>query len=327
MLTRRKVFATILSTVFLAAPPFLATAGKALAQYPDKPITVIVPNGAGGALDLYVRAVAKHLEKKLSQDVIVKNVTGAGTATGSREAYDAAPDGYTFLAHHQALFGIAAQGILGRPFEQMEPIARTGGTPIGLAVRPSAPLQDLDGLRDYLTKHPGKVRMGVFLTAHSHFTALRIGDRLGVDLKLINIPGGDAPLHAAMLGDHIDMRIIAPGTSRSYIEAGEYRPLVMMSDKRSRDLPDTTTVIEQGYPNLVNPISVFWYANSETPENIKTFMTDKLEETMKDPDFQKEMDRLTEDQRFARGEALKSEVYEDYASYVELAEKYDLVKD
>jgi tripartite-type tricarboxylate transporter receptor subunit TctC len=302
-------------------------ASVAQAQYPDRSITAIVPNAAGGALDIYARIIAKHLEKKIGQRVIIQNIVGAGTATGSRAVYDAKPDGYTLLVHHQALFGIAAQGILGRPFEDLVPLARTGGNDTAFVTRKEMPFTDLKSMQAYGKANPGKLRMGVFLTAHSHYVALEFMEVLGIDLKMINVPGGDAPLRAALLGDQIDVMLATPSTSRSYIATGDFVPLAFLANYKSRDLPpNVQTATEQGFPKLNVNVTTYWWARKDVPDQVRETLTAKLEATMADPELKADLGAQTEDIRFAKGEALRREVVEGYALYSRLTKAHGLDK-
>lgn len=302
-------------------------AGNANAQYPDHNITAIVPNAAGGALDIYARIIAKHLEKKIGQRVIVQNIVGAGTATGSRAVYDAKPDGYTVLVHHQALFGIAAQGILGRPFDDLVPLARTGGNDTMFVTRKGMPFTDLKSMQAYGKANPGKLRMGVFLTAHSHYVALQFMEVLGIDLKMINVPGGDAPLRAALLGDQVDVMLATPSTSRSYVTAGDFVPLAFLADYKSRDLPpNVKTAREQGFPQLNTNVTTYWWTRKDVPAQIRDLLTAKLEATMADPELKSELGAQTQDIRFAKGDELRREVAAQYEFYSRLTKSYGLDK-
>ena len=313
---------------FAATAVLLASfASTANAQYPDRPITAIVPNAAGGALDIYARIIAKHLEKQVGQRVIVQNIVGAGTATGSRAVYDAKPDGYTLLVHHQALFGIAAQGILGRPFEDLVPLARTGGNDTMFVTRKGMPFTDLKSMQAYGKANPGKLRMGVFLTAHSHYVALEFMEVLGIDLKMINVPGGDAPLRAALLGDQVDVMLATPSTSRSYVAAGDFVPLAFLADYKSRDLPaNVTTAREQGFPQLNINVTTYWWARKDVPDSVRDLLTAKLEATMANPELKAELGAQTEDIRFTKGDALRRDVSEGYAIYSRLTKAHGLDK-
>ncbi|MEO7242554.1 MAG: tripartite tricarboxylate transporter substrate binding protein [Variovorax sp.] len=315
-----RVLAFVLTSIFAALP------ASAEDKYPDHSITAVVPNAAGGALDVYARIISKHLGERLGQRVIVQNIVGAGTATGSRAVLDAKPDGYTLLVHHQALMGISAQGILGRPFGDLVPLARTGGNDTAFVTRKGMSFTDLKSLQAYAKANPGKVRMGVFLTAHSHYVALEFMEALGIEMKMINVPGGDAPLRAALLGEHIDVMLATPSTSRSYVAAGDFVPLAFLADYRSRDMPNVTTAVEQGFPQLVTNVTNYWWARKETPQPVLDLLTTKLEETMASPELKAELGAQIEDLRFAKGDALGKEVAEQYALFERLTKNYGLEK-
>jgi tripartite-type tricarboxylate transporter receptor subunit TctC len=150
---------------------------------------------------------------------------------------------------------------------------------------------------------------------------------LGIDLKMINVPGGDAPLRAALLGDQIDVMLATPSTSRSYIATGDFVPLAFLANYKSRDLPpNVQTATEQGFPKLNVNVTTYWWARKDVPDQVRETLTAKLEATMADPELKADLGAQTEDIRFAKGEALRREVVEGYALYSRLTKAHGLDK-
>ncbi len=158
--------------VSLGAGLIGVTPGHAL--YPERTITVIVPNKAGGPLDIIARTVVKNPQKSVSQKIIVRNIVGGGTAIGDRAAHDAGPDGYTLLVIHQAFLIASSEGTLGFDYRDMTPIARAAGQSLMLTASSAAPYKTFAEFVAHARANPGADRIGVFLTAHNHIVALSL---------------------------------------------------------------------------------------------------------------------------------------------------------
>ena len=222
--------------------------------------------------------------------------------------------------------GTAAQGILGRKFSDMTPVARTGGIDIMYVASKAAPFDNLQEMVTYAKANPNAVKVGVYLTAHSHLTALSVMDKLGIDLKPINIPGGGGPIRAALIGGQIDLGISLPAVARPYVEKGDMKPLVFFADYKPRSMPNLQTAREAGYPDLLFNVTNYWWMHKDAPAEAAEFWADKLEQVMKDPELRAEMGKKIEDLRFSRGADLAKEVAEQYSNYDKIVEKYGLRK-
>lgn len=320
-----RIVRTMLACAALVA--MALTGSVAQAEYPEKPVTFILPNGAGGAADINLRIILKHLEKIVPARLVVKNIAGGATATGTRAAYDAPKDGYSLLFFHQAFMGTAAQGILGREFTDMAPIARAGSIDIMYAAAKDAPFNNLPEMIDYARANPGAVRVGVFLRAHSHMVALKVMDALGIDLNMINVPGGGGPIRAALVGHQIDMGITSVAESQKYFESGDIKPLFVFRPVDVPGLEDLPTAADAGYPQIadVGSVTNYFWAHRDVPEDVRTYWADKIEQIMADPELQAELGQRIIDLRFARGAELQAEVDAQYANTVAVVEKFDLV--
>jgi tripartite-type tricarboxylate transporter receptor subunit TctC len=303
----------------------LLWSGMAHAAYPDRPITVVVPNQAGGPLDLMARIIAKTLPRYIGQKVIVKNIVGGGTAVGDRAVLNAPADGYTFLFIHQPLMEVAAEGILGAKFTDFVPVARTGGIDQIYVARKGAPFDSFKGMVDWGKDHPGGVRNGVALMANNHFVALAVTQATGVKFKLINVPGGGGPILPALLSDQIDVGFVAPEEVVAYAKTGKIVPLALFGTQRNKLLPNLPTAKELGYPALGNlDVSAYWWARKDVPLQIRNTLADKLEQTMQDPELRKDFEHLTDDLGFTKGEALQHDVDARYAAYEKLVDTFNM---
>lgn len=254
-------------------------AGTAVAQdYPTKPVRVIVPNAAGGATDAAARLYQRALEDILPQPVVVINMPGAGTTTGSREVLQAAPDGHTMLLIHQALFTSSVMGLADYGPEDFTPVAMTGIEPTLLVVRGDSEIKNLDQFYDAARENPGSIQAGVQIGALNHFALALVADVGEVDLNYVQT-GGGGPTYAALLGGHIDAAYASVPDVVQYIEAGEMNVVAVLSENRADALPDAPTSVEQGY-EVVIPIRHVWYMPKDTPEEIVAYMQDALEQAI-----------------------------------------------
>ena len=293
----------------------LIGATPARALYPERTITVIVPNEAGGPLDIIARIVVKNLQKSVTQKIIVRNIVGGGTAIGDRAAHDAAPDGYTLLVIHQAFLIASAEGTLGFDYRDMTPIARAAGQSLMLTASSAAPYKNFADFVTHARANPGQDRIGVFLTAHNHAVSLAMMQATQTKLKLINIPGGGAPLIPALLSGQLDVALMGPSDVEPYVRSGKMVPLALLGDSRPSKLPDVPTAAELGYPQLNMNVTSFWWMRHDVPEDIRTFWGNRLEAVFKDPEAIKEIRQETDDTGFTRGAETQREVAAEFAKF------------
>jgi tripartite-type tricarboxylate transporter receptor subunit TctC len=243
----RKIFtglyATLLSLTLVAG----ASAASDADNWPQRPIQIIVPYGAGGDSDFNARLYAKYLEEALGKPLAVVNVTGGGGSIAARRAKDAKPDGYTVffgnggfeIGHTIGLtdFGFEA-------FEMAAIAARESGHYI--AVHTSSPWKTLKNLVEDSKKTPGKISIAASIGGASYLAAILLNQN-GAALNVVD-HGGSATRVTALLGRHVDTVPTPMVTVRDYIKNGEMRVLATMAPKRSRFVPDVPTFIESGYP-------------------------------------------------------------------------------
>lgn len=209
------------STAKEEAPAAEAPAAEK-AAWPEKPVTIIVPYNPGGDSDFNARTLAEKLTERTGQNFVVQNIAGNSGATGSRQALNADPDGYTILFNHTAFLISYFAGNSDMTYDDMTFGAIVGLFPVEadiLACRPSLGITKLSELRDYSKEHPGELIYG----AASGTTVLVSGLRLldaGVDMTMVDT-GGTAERMTAILGDHVDFVCVPRGNAKDYLETGE----------------------------------------------------------------------------------------------------------
>lgn len=222
------------------------------AEYPDKPITIVVPFTPGGVSDITARPLAASMAINLGQSILIDNKGGAGGAIGMAAASKAKADGYTLMMALPSMITIPiSDRISGRPssfqVNQFKPIARLTADPTVLAVRADSPWKTLaDFVRDARAK-PGTISYsssGLYGTTHVAMEILAHA----ANLKMVHIPytGGGLQINA-LLGGHVDATMQTPGAIANQIAAGKIRILATMSRERVNTMPDVPTASEQGF--------------------------------------------------------------------------------
>jgi len=235
----------VIAAVFSA---FAVTAG---AQFPDHPVTMIVPFPPGGVADTVGRPVADAMGRALGQPVVVENKGGAGGGIGMAQVAKAKPDGYTILmalASYSVL--PEADKVLGRApmyqFADLKPIARFTADPTVLVVRAEAPWNTYAEFVAAARANPGKLTFGSsgnYGTMHVPMEMLALGN----GIKLTHVPyTGAGPAIIGLLGGQVDALATGPASIVQQIKAGKVRALAHWGDGRLASLPDVPSLKELG---------------------------------------------------------------------------------
>jgi len=273
----------------LRALPWISLAAwssiAAAQPYPDKPIRIIVPYAAGGAVDIVARAVGQPIGDALKQPVIVDNRPGASANIGMEMAAKAKPDGYTLLmasngiATNMALFpNLAFDGQ--RDFVA---IAKIGYAPLVIVVPTSSPAKSLKDLIAMAKAEPGKL---TYASAGNGSSGHLAGELLKSTAKIdvLHVPyKGGAPAITDLLGERISFMPINPVEVLAHVRAGRLRALAVASDKRFAQLPDVPTVAEAGLPGY--EATVWWglVAPASTPQPIVRELNAETNKALRDP--------------------------------------------
>ncbi|MBM3343092.1 MAG: tripartite tricarboxylate transporter substrate binding protein [Betaproteobacteria bacterium] len=205
-------------------------------DYPAKPIRIVVPFPAGGAVDTLARALATPLQRSLGQNVVIENRTGANTVIGTEQVARAPADGYTMLPYDS--------------LKDFTGVTRLVYNPLIYCAHPSLPVKNMKDLVALAKKHPGELTWGV----SSIIGGGRIAGELFHDLagiKMINVPyGGGAPATVALLGGHTSLLVGNVLDCSQHIGNGRVRGVAVTSLKRADILPQVATIAESGWPGF-----------------------------------------------------------------------------
>ena len=228
-----------------------AVCSLASAQYPDHPITMIVPFPPGGVADTVARPVAEAMGRDLKQPVVIENKPGAGGGIGMAQVAKAKPDGYTILMSLASLTVLPeADKIFGREpmyqINQLKPIARFTADPTVFAVRAEAPWKTLADFIEDAKKNPGKYTYG----SSGNYGTMHVPMEMfagAAGVKLAHVPyTGAGPAIVGLLGGQVDVVATGPATIVQHVKAGKVRALAHWGDMRLVTLPDVPSLKESG---------------------------------------------------------------------------------
>jgi len=219
--------------------------------YPDKTIKFIVPYTPGSPVDAGARVIAQDLQKRLGQRVILEARSGAGSATGTKAAAAAAPDGYTLLLTGTPLVFLPTMypNAGGEIVKDLVPIASFLIWSHVIVVLPDIPAKTLPELVAYAKANPGKLVWGYGLGSTPHILGESLKQATGTDIASIPYRGGDQA-RADLLGGRVHMNIAPLAAMLPLIQEGKVRPLAFTGPARSVDLPDVPTTKEAGFPTV-----------------------------------------------------------------------------
>jgi tripartite-type tricarboxylate transporter receptor subunit TctC len=235
-----------------AAALLLFAAGSALAQYPNKPIKMIVPYPPGGATDVIGRVLAQRLSTALGQQVVVDNRGGAGGNIGADAVAKSAPDGYTLLmgalTSHSIMATLEKDSIRYNLEKDLVPVAVVGLVPLVWVVHPSVPVKDMKEFIAYAKANPGKLTYASSgAGAPQRMCAELFRGMTGAEM--IHVPyKGSGPAMTDLVGGQVNTMCETVPASMQLIKAGKLRALGVTTAKRISMLPDVPTTAEQGMP-------------------------------------------------------------------------------
>ena len=260
------VAAAVLAVLALAAAPAIAQ------DYPNRPITLIVPFPPGGSTTIVGRIVADKMSEVLGQSIVVDNRGGAGGTIGSRAVAKSAPDGYTILLGYTGTLAIGPSlyGNVGYdPRTDFEPIGRIGTAPNTLVVHPSFPVHSVPELIAYAKANPGKVNFGsAGIGTVSHVCGEYFANVAGV--KITHVPyKGSGPALNDLLGGHVTMMFSTMASAAGLVREGsKVRALAVTGATRSELFPNLPTVAEAGLPGYEAVLHYGIVAPAGTPRPV-----------------------------------------------------------
>jgi len=276
----------------------LATTAAAAETYPSRPITMIVPFGAGGPTDALARILAQRMSQSLGQQVLIENVTGASGTIGIGRVARAAPDGYTLVIGNWASH-VVNSAIFKTPFDYVndfEPVARLSGNPYIIVGKNDLPAKTLPELIAWLKANPGKATEGTGgAGSGQHVGGVYFQKVTGTSFVFVPYKAGSSDVMRDVVAGHIDLSIDQAISALPYIRQGQLRAFAVADSKRLASAPDIPTVDEAGAPG-VHVIAWFglWMPKG-TPKDVIAKFSAAAMEALADPSVREKLAGLGQD--------------------------------
>ena len=281
----------------LAALATTALSLSAMAAYPEKSVTIVVPFAAGGPTDKVARDLGVVLSKHLNnQTVVIENVGGAGGTLGAARVAKAAPDGYTLLLHH---IGMATSPALYRkmPYDTLgdfEYLGMVNDVPMTIVARPTLPANTMPELVKWLEANKGKINLAnAGLGAASHLCGLLFQQSLKIDMTTVPYKG-TGPAMTDLMGGQVDIMCDQTTNTSAQIEGGKVKGYAVTSPRRltTPALAKLPTLDESGMKGFNVSIWHGMYAPKGTPRPIQEQINAALRKALADPEFIKRQEAL-----------------------------------
>ncbi len=270
----------------VAAGLALLVTSSAFAAYPDRPVKLIVPWGAGGDTDVIYRTFQQDFQKRLGGTVVVANVGGASGTKGAKEAMTSPPDGYTIFAMHDSIHSTYFTGVADVNWDNFQPICMVTATPSIVTASPKTPWKDMKAMLADAKAKPDTVTVGATLGSTSHFFPAMVGKAADVKFKYVSYEGTAKRMNA-LLGGHIDLAE-SNLTQKGKADAGQLKFLAVATDKRMAEIPDVPTLKELGI-DVDYAVNRGLVAPKGTPADVMAKLEAACAGAAKDPAFATQM--------------------------------------
>ena len=241
-----------------------------LAEYPERPIRLLLPFPAGGAVDIVARVMAAQMADDLGKPIVIENKSGAGGIVATDAVAKSAPDGYTILlTTPNHTINAALQPKLPYDTEKdLVPVSVIATVPEVLVSNPDAPFKTFQEFVAYAKQNPGKLNYAsAGVGTLPHLTMELLLQRVGV--KVTHVPyRGAAPAMTDLLGNVVQLKLDTYATSHPQVAAGRLRMLGIASSHRSKLMPDIPTIAEMGLPGYEGNLWIGMMAPAGTPQAV-----------------------------------------------------------
>ncbi|HWM43069.1 MAG TPA: tripartite tricarboxylate transporter substrate binding protein, partial [Burkholderiales bacterium] len=262
-----------------------ASAGLASAQYPNKPIRLIVGFPPGGSADPTTRIIGAALQEQMGQPVVVENRPGADSAIAAEQMTRMQPDGYTLMfASNSAMTAAVAlrKAPAYDPLKDFTPISMVGRATVFFYVHPSVPAKTLKEFVAHAKANPGKVVYGTG-NPLSILYGQQLKSATGIDW--LHVPyKGEGPLNPDILAGRVHCSFLSTGSAVSNAKDGRLRPLAVLAEKRSSLLPEVPTIAEAGVPQVTVRQWAGVYGPPKLPREIVERLNKEVNAALKRPD-------------------------------------------
>ncbi|MEM7022641.1 MAG: tripartite tricarboxylate transporter substrate binding protein [Pseudomonadota bacterium] len=299
----------------------IALSGQAMAEWPEKPVTVVVPFNAGGTSDTVARSFQAAIQEEgiLDQPVTIINI-GGHYSIGSRRVLESNPDGYEFLIIHIALMGGEGSGVLDFSWRDFTPVAATGQFCLAPMVRKDSGIETVDDLLAKAKAEPDSLIYGANLGAINHMAGIMLQDtEPGAKFRFVQIGGGTANF-TALTGAQTNATVLSGAEVLNFTKLpdgtdnpeAQIKPLAYTGTERNEKLPDLPTMVELGR-DMVFCIDSWWFAPKDAPAEAVEGMANALEAASATDRIVEFYDSKAFAPVFLKGEALQQSLDDTWA--------------
>lgn len=294
------------------------------AEYPSKPVQVIIPWPAGGSTDVSTRTLINATKKFFPQPLVPINRPGGAGTIGMTEICMAKPDGYTIGSNAWGPM-VTQPAIQKLSYSEKDYflIMQTWQVPRVLVTHPSRPYKNAKEFIEHVKNNPGKIRVGLAGTGTTdHFALLEMEKKYGIKFTIVPM-GGGAPQMLAVIGGHVDVATPIYSEASSAIQAGQVIPLAIMDLSRYPLNKEIPTLAELGYP-IESGVANFLIAPSGVPKSILKFIHDAFKKGFEDAEYQEPIKKIGYVVEYLSPEESQKKIEKFRQLYIKLANEFGL---
>ena len=292
LFTTKKIWLGLISVAMMNVA---MAQGSGSAQYPIKPIRLVVPFAPGGPTDIAARSISQKLSESLGQSIVVENKPGAGGTLGSADVARAAADGYTLLYGSSSTLAVSPA-----LYENLSYDAANAFAPVGMVARGpqvivinnSLPVSNFKEFVEYAKKNHGSIfYSSAGIGSVGNLASELLINTVGIEATHVPYKGGSPAINAVVAGE-THFTIDAVGTTAEFVKAGKLKAIAVLSDARTNFAPSVPTVNEAGFPPVV---ADFWsgiVAPAGTPQIVIDKLNAAIVAALKGPDVTKQLRTL-----------------------------------
>ncbi|MET0968444.1 MAG: tripartite tricarboxylate transporter substrate binding protein [Tardiphaga sp.] len=291
---KSRASSSLLCCLVVIATAWQATCARA-ADYPSRPIRLVVPYAAGGPTDVLARLIGNYLGSDLKQTVVVENKPGAQGAIAADAVARSDPDGYTLFVTAASIMVLNPMLYKKLPYDPQKDLRMltvVTDLPVVLEVNPSVPATTVQEFVAYAKANPGKLNFGSAGTGGTiHLAGEMFKQITGVEMTHVPYKGA-GPALTDLLSGNIQVMFDTLSTALPPVRSGLLRPLGVSSAQRSPDLPDVPTVIESGYPDYQVGVWFGLAGPSKLPEEVVQRVMASMDRALDDPAFRASLEKI-----------------------------------
>jgi len=315
-----------LSRLIASAVITLGLTAPVLADYPERPIKMVVGYSPGGGADKLARPVAEQMTKVLGENIVFEYKPGAGATIAADHVSRQDADGYTLHITDSGPMMIVPhiRQLNYDPLEDFTPLSMVGGGGVVVVVPADSPATDLQSLIDLAKANPADWSYGTSgVGGVGHLAGEQFKSAAGLDITHIAYKGG-APAMKEVLGGHVPFLFSSLGAAAPYIQSGDVRALAVSSAERSSMFPDVPTIAESGFPGFDATIWFGIVAPAGIPADVQAKVVDALAQAMQSQTVQDNIKSLAYEPMIFTPEEMGQRMQSDYAAWGEVVDKAGL---